>query len=81
MRGASEQAWTLCPEDALRILWAAVLSSKRSGGGKGPPLPFWKSQLLLSIGSGVYSNQLRGGPQTLALGLNLNAALIPSPTP
>ena len=51
-----------------------------SGGRKGPPLPFWESQRLLSIGSGVYSGPLRGGPQAPALGLNLNAALLPAPT-
>ena len=28
----------------------------------------------------MYSNQQKGGPQTYALGLNLNAGLIPSPT-
>ena len=44
-----------------------------------------KARLFLSEGSssslvsGVYSNQLKGGLQTLALGLNLNGGLIPAP--
>ena len=60
-----------------------------SPGSSGPqfyhpgdlPLPFWEWELLLSIQLGVYSNQLKGGPPTLALGLNLNAGLThPPPT-
>ena len=65
---------------ALRIRWATVLSSKRSGGQKRPPPPFWEQQLLLSIrGRHVFKSaeELNSTP---ALGLNLNAGLIPSPT-
>ena len=67
---------------ALRIWWATVLSSKRSGGRKRPPLP------LSSLGAGalpLYSvrcvfKSAEMCPQTPALGLNLSAGLIPLPT-
>ena len=69
MRDASGQARKLCPEN----WWAINLSPRGSGGRKSPPLPFWE-------GSGVYSNPQKGGPQTPALGLNLDAAPLPSPS-
>ena len=65
---------------ALKIWWVTVLSSKGSGGRKTLPLPLSSSSSSsFSIWKGVYSNQKKAGPQTLALGLNLNAGLIPSP--
>ena len=69
VRDTSGQARKLCPEDRGLVGYSFIL--QREWLWKSPPLPFWE---------GVYSNQQKGGPQTLALGLNLNADLILSPT-
>ena len=77
VRDASKQAKKLCPG----IRWATVLSSKgRVGLGKARL--FLSGILSSSLISSklLCSNQLKGSPQTLALGLNLNAGVIPSPT-
>ena len=66
---------------APRIRWAAVLSPKEHGSRKRVPLPLSSSSnSSLVSGHGAYSNQQKGSPQTPALGLNLNAALILPPT-
>ena len=50
------------------------------GVGVGKVHLFLSGSSSSSLVSGVYSNQQKGDPQTPALGLNLNADLIPSPT-
>jgi len=74
MRDASGQG-----SSAAGIQWATVLSSKGSGGWKVLPLSGSSSSSLVS-GKVCIQIRRRGGPQTLALGLNMNAGLIPSPT-
>ena len=50
------------------------------GSEKTKPLPLSSSSSSLVSGPGAYLNQQKGGLQTPALGLKLNAGLIPRPT-
>ena len=51
------------------------------GVGVGKARLFLSGSSNFSLVSGtIYSNPQKGGPQTLALGLNMNAGLTPSPT-
>ena len=64
---------------APRILWAMV-SSKGNGSWKSPHLHLSSCSSSSLVSDRVYIQiSQKGGPQTPALGLNLNAGLIPSP--
>ena len=65
---------------ALRIRWAMIFSPEGSRGGRRPPLPLSSScSSFLVSGPGAYLYQQKGGPQTPALGLNLNVGLTHRP--
>ena len=76
VRDASGQAGKLCPKDPVGYSFYHP-----RGVGVGKARLFLSGSSSSSVVSGkVYSNPQKGGPQTLALGLNQNAGLIPSPT-
>ena len=76
MRGASGQTQKLCPEDLVShsfMLQGEWRVEKTSSSFLGVLAPPWYPVRC------VFKSQ-KGGPRTLALGLNLNAGLIPSAT-
>ena len=76
MRDASGQVQKLCSEDPVGYRF---YHSRRVGVGKAHLFLSGSSSSSLISGK-VYSNPQKGGPHTLALGLNMNAGLIPSLT-
>ena len=78
MTDESRQAKKLCPEDPVGDSFSPL---RGVGIGKACLVfSFWGVAAPARYPVGVFSNQQKGGLQTLALGLNLNAGLIPSPT-
>ena len=76
VRDASGQARNLCLEDLLG--YSFVLQGE--WGLEKLPLPFQEQQILLGTSKACIQISRRGGPQTPALGLNLNVGLTPCPT-
>ena len=76
MREASGQAWKLCPQDPVGysfIIQGEWGSEKTTSSFLGVVAPPWyQVRCVFKLAE--------DRPQTPALGLNLNAGLIPSPT-
>ena len=77
VRDATGQVRRFCPKDV--VSYSFIIQGEWGFEKSASSFPRVRS-LLLGILLGVFSNQQKVGPQTPALGLNLNVGLIPSPT-